>query len=108
MREQSLSMTSSKRAAGTLLLVFGAIALLLAGIGLHGVMSYSSVSQSTSEFGCELPSAANGSDLLRLVLSHGFAVTTSGVPPGRSGGPGIDASAWIFALQSESTQSVKV
>jgi putative ABC transport system permease protein len=78
MREQVYRMTWSKRAAVTLLLTFGGIALLLAAIGLYGVMSYS-VSQSTRELGLRMALGADAHDLMRLVFSHGFALTAAGV-----------------------------
>jgi ABC-type antimicrobial peptide transport system permease subunit len=64
--------------AVTLLLVFSGLALFLAAIGLYGVMSCA-VSQSTCEFGLRLALGARGSDLLRLVMSHGLALTAGGV-----------------------------
>ncbi len=78
MREQIYRMSWSKRAAVTLLILFGGIALLLAGIGLYGVLSYS-VSQSTRELGLRIALGADASDLMRLVISHGFALTAAGV-----------------------------
>ena len=72
MREQVDRMTASQKIAVTLLTIFGGVALLLAAIGLYGVMSYS-VSQSTRELGLRLALGASGSDLLRLVMSHGMA-----------------------------------
>lgn len=78
MREQVYRMTWSKRAAVILLLTFGGIALLLAAIGLYGVMSYS-VSQSTRELGLRMALGADATDLMRLVVSHGLALTASGV-----------------------------
>jgi ABC-type antimicrobial peptide transport system permease subunit len=61
-----------------LLTVFGALAVLLAGIGLYGVMS-AAVSQSTREFGLRLALGATAADLLRLVLSRGLALSAAGV-----------------------------
>jgi ABC-type antimicrobial peptide transport system permease subunit len=78
MREQLYRMSWSKRAAVTLLMIFSGIALLLAGIGLYGVMSYS-VSQSRRELGLRMALGADQSDLLRLVISHGFRLTGAGV-----------------------------
>ena len=51
----------------TLMTAFGLLSLLLAGIGLYGVISYS-VAQRTREFGMRMAVGASGGDLLRLVL----------------------------------------
>src|SRR5262249_17811659 len=70
--------TASQQVAVKMLGVFGGLALLLASIGLYGVMSYA-VSQSTRELGLRMALGARASDLLRLVLSHGLALTAGGV-----------------------------
>ena len=88
MREQIYRMGWSKRAAVTLLIIFGGIALLLAGIGLYGVMSYS-VSQSTRELGLRIALGADTSDLMRLVISHGCALTAAGVALGGAAALGL-------------------
>jgi macrolide transport system ATP-binding/permease protein len=79
MREHILrSALSSQQIAVTLLTVFGGLAVLLAAIGLYGVMAYA-VSQSTRELGLRMALGANTSNLLRLVMSRGLALTASGV-----------------------------
>jgi macrolide transport system ATP-binding/permease protein len=78
MREQVDRKTSSQRVAFVLLGVSGALALLLAAVGLYGVMSYA-VSQSTRELGLRIALGARASDLLRLVVSNGLALTAAGV-----------------------------
>lgn len=88
MREQIYRMSWSKRAAVTLLIIFGGIALLLAGIGLYGVMSYS-VSQSTRELGLRIALGADTFDLMRLVMSHGFALTAAGMALGGAAALGL-------------------
>jgi predicted permease len=70
--------TSTQRIAGMLLGVFGGLALLLATIGLYGVMSYS-VSQSRRELGLRVALGAAPPDLLRLVMSRGLVLTVIGV-----------------------------
>ncbi len=78
MREQVDRTTAVQRVAVTMLSLFGGLALLLAAIGLYGVMSYT-VSQSTRELGLRMALGAEASDLLRLVMSQGLALTAGGV-----------------------------
>jgi len=73
--------TSPQQAAVTLLGVLGGLALVLAAIGLYGVMSCA-VSQSTREMGLRMALGANSSDLLRLVMKHALALTAGGVALG--------------------------
>src|SRR5215510_775617 len=68
----------TQRLAATLVAIFGAIALLLAAIGLYAVMSYS-VSQSTREPGLRMALGADARDLLRLVVSRGLQLTAAGI-----------------------------
>ena len=78
LRDQVVRSTTTQRMAVTLLGVFGGLALLLAAIGLYGVMSYV-VSQSTGELGLRMALGASGSDVLRFVLSHGMTLTAMGL-----------------------------
>jgi predicted permease len=78
MREQLFRMNWSNRATVTLLMIFAGVALLLAGIGLYGLMSYS-VSQSTRTLGLRLALGADGPDLLRLVIRQGLVLTMCGI-----------------------------
>ncbi|HXH66022.1 MAG TPA: ABC transporter permease [Candidatus Limnocylindrales bacterium] len=70
--------TSPQRVAVILVGVLGGLALLLAAIGLYGVMSYA-VSQSRRELGLRMALGATASNLLRLVMSRGLALTVGGV-----------------------------
>src|ERR1700674_4190073 len=81
LQEQVDLSTSPQQVAVTLVGVLGALALLLAAIGLYGVMSYA-VSQSTRELGLRMALGADASNLLRLVLSRGLALTAGGVALG--------------------------
>jgi predicted permease len=78
LQEQMDRSTSPQRVAVTLLGVLGGLALLLATIGLYAVMSYT-VSQSSRELGLRMALGAGASNLLRLVMSHGLALTAAGV-----------------------------
>jgi ABC-type antimicrobial peptide transport system permease subunit len=81
MREQVDRMSWSERAAVMLLGIFGGIALLLATIGLYGVVSYA-VSQSTREFGLRMALGAETRDVLRSVLSQTFGLAGLGIALG--------------------------
>jgi predicted permease len=78
LREQVDRSTSPQLVAVTLVAVLGGLALLLASIGLYGVMSYA-VSQSTRELGLRMALGAGVFNLLRLVMLRGLALMAAGV-----------------------------
>ncbi len=67
-----------------LLLVFAGMAVLLAGIGIYGVVSYS-VSQRTQEIGIRVALGARAGDVSRLVLGEGLLLSGLGVAIGLAG-----------------------
>jgi len=84
MREQVDRTTAPQRIAVTMLTVFGGLALVLAAVGLYGVMA-STVAQSTRELALRMALGASMSDVLRLVMSRGLALTAGGVLIGAGG-----------------------
>ncbi|NIR45551.1 MAG: FtsX-like permease family protein, partial [Gemmatimonadetes bacterium] len=66
------------RVFGALFMIFGAVALFLASVGLYGVMSFS-VGQRIKEVGVRMALGAEGHDVLKLVLRQGLIQLTVGV-----------------------------
>jgi ABC-type antimicrobial peptide transport system permease subunit len=69
------------RLASLLLGVLGVISMLLAGVGLYGVMAYS-VSQRTREIGIRLALGADPEGVLRMVMRRGVLLALSGIAAG--------------------------
>ena len=84
---KELSMAGN-RLQSTLLVIFGTTALILAGIGIYGVISYSVV-QRTREIGIRAALGATSASLLRMVLGRGLVLTSVGLAIGLGGALGL-------------------
>jgi ABC-type antimicrobial peptide transport system permease subunit len=80
--EQVLAEKTSRQNFNMLLLtIFAGVALVLAAIGIYGLMSYS-VEQQTAELGIRMALGAAKGDLFRLVVKQGMAPALIGVAGG--------------------------
>jgi predicted permease len=76
------------RMGASLLTIFGVLALLLAAVGLYGVMSYS-VAQRTREIGLRMALGAEGRQVQRMVVRQGLLMAAAGVALGLAGAFGL-------------------
>ena len=92
-----------ERLSARLLSFFGGVALLLAAIGLFGVLAYS-VSQRTNEIGIRMALGAQTANVLRLVIWQGMKLVLLGLALGAIGGYALNRLLASQYFASESWQ----
>ena len=100
MEQLALNSIASQRFSMTLLAVFAGLALVLASIGIYGVLSYL-VGQRTREIGIRIALGAARRDVLRMILTDGAWMTFIGI------GIGIGAALGLTRLMSSMLFGVK-
>jgi putative ABC transport system permease protein len=84
MDEIAFQSVARPRFRARLLAGFAALALLLAGVGVFGVLAFA-VAQRKREFGIRMALGAQMADVLRLVLTRGIAIAAAGIAAGLLG-----------------------
>jgi putative ABC transport system permease protein len=99
--EQLVAQSVAQRRFGMFLVgIFAALALMLAVVGIYGVVSYS-VAQRTNEIGVRMALGASASDVLKLVLKNGMTLALIGV------GIGLAAAVAVTRLMAAMLFEVK-
>ena len=73
--------TASRAAQVRVLAAFAIIAFVLAGIGIHGLLSFS-VSQRAQEIGVRIALGAQSGDILRMIVRRSVVLALTGIVPG--------------------------
>jgi putative ABC transport system permease protein len=99
--EEVISRSISRQRFNTLLMsIFGSAALILAAIGVYGLMAYS-VEQRTQEIGIRMALGAEAADVRRMVIRQGLTFALIGVAIGTAAAFGLTRlmSAFLFGVQ---------
>jgi putative ABC transport system permease protein len=101
MTEHISEALSQERLIATLLGIFGLLALLLATIGIYGLMSYS-VTQRRREIGVRMALGARSQDILKLIVGKGLMLTSIGIATGLAAAIALTrvAAGLLFAISA--------
>jgi putative ABC transport system permease protein len=100
--EQRLAQSLQTRRLSVLMLTgFAGVALLLAAIGLYGIIAYG-VTQRTREMGVRIAVGATSRDVVSLVMRHALGLVTIGVVAGLAAGAAGSrlVRSWLFATSA--------
>jgi ABC-type antimicrobial peptide transport system permease subunit len=100
--DEIVSRSTSRQTFNMMLLtIFGAVALVLAAIGIYGLMAYS-VQQRTQEIGIRMALGADRSTIRKLVVWHGMRLALVGVALGIGAAFGLSRliSSFLFGVKS--------
>jgi putative ABC transport system permease protein len=99
--DQVIAEGNARQNFNTLLLtVFASIALLLAAVGIYGLMSYA-VEQRSQEIGIRMALGANQGRIMRLILGHGMRLALIGTVAG------LGVAYWLTRLLARFLYGVK-
>jgi putative ABC transport system permease protein len=102
MEDLIVAQTAEPRFQARLLAVLAVLALLLAAVGVYGVLAYS-VAQRTSEIGIRVALGAQTSDVLGMVLHRTLVLVSSGIASGTAAALGLTRILGKFLFQVRPT-----
>jgi putative ABC transport system permease protein len=105
MDERVATTLETRRFAVVLLGIFGVLALLLAAIGLYGVLAFA-VSQRTREIGIHMALGAQARDVLSMVIKQGMSLVLFGVVLGVAGAYAVTRAMQSLLFEVSTTDPV--
>jgi ABC-type antimicrobial peptide transport system permease subunit len=101
MQDRMAQSLARRRFSSTMLAAFALFALLLASVGVYGVMSYFVV-QSRHDVGLRVALGARPRDILRLVVSQGMGLAAAGILVGLAGAAALTRlmSSLLFGIRA--------